>query len=56
MCCKILGFILMEMSFLKQISFSRGVNINFKNEKDSNDFCYSFEEWRKDAVVQGACL
>lgn len=44
------------MSFLKQKSFSRGVNINFKNDKDSKDFCDSFEEWRKDALVQGATL
>lgn len=42
--------------FFKQKSFSQGINIKFKNEKDSKDFCDSFEEWRKDAVVQGVPL
>jgi histone-arginine methyltransferase CARM1 len=37
-------------------SFSKGVNIKFKNEKDSKDFCESFEEWRNDSVVQGSSL
>ncbi|CAA7017116.1 unnamed protein product [Microthlaspi erraticum] len=37
-------------------SFSKGVRINFSNEKDSKDFCDSFEEWRKKAVVQGSSL
>ncbi|KAJ0234125.1 histone-arginine methyltransferase 1.3 [Hirschfeldia incana] len=32
-------------------SFSRGVNIKFGSEKDSKEFCDSFEEWRKDALV-----
>lgn len=41
---------------MKQKSFSQGINIKFKNEKDSKDFCDSFEEWRKDAVVQGVPL
>jgi len=41
---------------VKQKSFSKGVNIKFKNEKDSKDFCESFEEWRNDSVVQGAPL
>jgi histone-arginine methyltransferase CARM1 len=41
---------------VKQKSFSKGVNIKFKNEKDSKDFCESFEEWRNDSVVQGSSL
>ncbi|CDY40700.1 BnaC03g34160D [Brassica napus] len=35
-------------------SFSKGVNIKFGSEKDSKEFCDSFEEWRKDALVPGA--
>ena len=39
---------------LEQRSFSKGVNIKFGSEKDSKEFCDSFEEWRKDALVHGA--
>lgn len=39
---------------LEQRSFSKGVNIKFGSEKDSKEFCDSFEEWRKDALVPGA--
>ncbi|KAH0894149.1 hypothetical protein HID58_056578 [Brassica napus] len=35
-------------------SFSKGVNIKFGSEKDSKEFCDSFEEWRKDALVPGS--
>ncbi|CAF2102821.1 unnamed protein product, partial [Brassica napus] len=35
-------------------SFSKGVNIKFGSEKDSKEFCDSFEEWRKDALVHGS--
>ncbi|XP_010524707.1 PREDICTED: probable histone-arginine methyltransferase 1.3 [Tarenaya hassleriana] len=40
----------------KENSFSRGVIIKFRNEKESKDFFDAFEEWRKDAVVQGLSL
>ncbi|CAN7052787.1 unnamed protein product [Brassica rapa subsp. trilocularis] len=33
-------------------SFSQGVNIKFGSDKDSKEYCDSFEEWRKDALVQ----
>ncbi|CAN6936482.1 unnamed protein product [Brassica oleracea] len=33
-------------------SFSQGVNIKFGSEKDSKEYCDSFEEWRKYALVQ----
>lgn len=39
-----------------QNSFSRGVVIKFRDEKESKDFCDSFEEWTKDAVTKGASL
>ncbi|CAH8356636.1 unnamed protein product [Eruca vesicaria subsp. sativa] len=35
-------------------SFSQGVNIKFGCEKDSKEFCDSFEEWRKDVLVRGS--
>ncbi|CAN8260209.1 unnamed protein product [Cochlearia groenlandica] len=36
-------------------TFSQGVNIKFRDEKDSKAFCESFKEWRKeDAVAQGS--
>jgi histone-arginine methyltransferase CARM1 len=38
-------------------SFSRGVVIKFRDEKDSKEFCDSFEECKKDdAVKQGSAL
>ncbi|KAF2549496.1 hypothetical protein F2Q70_00023848 [Brassica cretica] len=37
-------------------SFSKGVNIKFGSEKDSKEFCDSFEEWRKDALVPGSSI
>ena len=39
---------------LEQRSFSKGVNIKFGSEMVSKEFCDSFEEWRKDALVPGA--
>lgn len=35
-------------------SFSRGVVIKFKDDKDSKEFSDSFEECKKDSVKQGA--
>lgn len=48
--CLLFIYILLH---LKQESLSRGVNIKFGSEKDSKEFCDSFEEWRKDGLVRG---
>lgn len=42
--------------FKNQKSFSRGVVIKFRDEKEGDDFCVSFKGWTKDAVKQGDSL
>ncbi|KAL0744235.1 hypothetical protein Bca4012_085748 [Brassica carinata] len=46
-------FICVSNDNSEERSFSRGVNIKFGSEKDSKEFCDSFEEWRKGALVPG---
>ncbi|XP_010442359.1 PREDICTED: probable histone-arginine methyltransferase 1.4 [Camelina sativa] len=43
-------------SSAKEKSFCRGVVIKFRDDKESKEFCDSFEQWTKDAVKQGSTL
>ncbi|XVE82143.1 hypothetical protein DITRI_Ditri15bG0123000 [Diplodiscus trichospermus] len=40
----------------KEKSYSRGVTIQFRNEKESRDFHSAFEQWQKEDVIQGTHL
>ncbi|CAE6229807.1 unnamed protein product [Arabidopsis arenosa] len=43
-------------SAMEKSSFCRGVVIKFRDEKESKDFCDSFEECKKDSVKQGSSV
>jgi len=42
--------------FLKQASYSRGVNIQFRNEEESAAFHCVVQQWKKEINAQGAAL
>ncbi|RVW55917.1 putative histone-arginine methyltransferase 1.4, partial [Vitis vinifera] len=43
-----------EVLLLDQKSYSRGIVIEFNNEEQSKAFYCAFEQWKKEAFVQGA--
>ncbi|CAH9086025.1 unnamed protein product [Cuscuta epithymum] len=40
----------------KKTTFSRGITIHFKEEKECSSFHCAFEKWKKQLDVQGACM
>ncbi|XWS39031.1 hypothetical protein CRYUN_Cryun18bG0015400 [Craigia yunnanensis] len=40
----------------KEKSYSRGVTIQFRNEEESRDFHSTFEQWKKEDIIEGRHL
>ncbi|XP_057476954.1 probable histone-arginine methyltransferase 1.3 [Actinidia eriantha] len=40
----------------KEKSYSKGITVRFREEEESRAFHSAFDQWKKDAVVQGSCL
>ncbi|KAF8401488.1 hypothetical protein HHK36_012428 [Tetracentron sinense] len=45
-----------ETSKKDEKSYERGITIQFRTEEESKAFDFAFEQWKKDAVAQGARL
>lgn len=46
--------VFLKVLLLDQKSYSRGIVIEFNNEEQSKAFYCAFEQWKKEAFVQGA--
>lgn len=49
-------FVFNNFTFETQTSFLRGISIHFRNEEESGAFDSVFQQWKKEANVQGAAL